>query len=122
MISVPCGSFASVFPLRGHAAASLTLPCCGSRCALPLLQAIGAEPVLVQQCKAMVHQYLPQASCAPVPGGCVPLPAYAGLWAQVCMTGARTLRRRLGCADVKQTCRVTRAVHSAACGLEPLGC
>ncbi len=26
-------------------------------------QAIGAEPVLVQQCKAMVHQYLPEASC-----------------------------------------------------------
>lgn len=29
---------------------------------LPLPQAIGAEPVLVQQCKAMVHQYLPEVS------------------------------------------------------------
>lgn len=36
---------------------------CGPHaCPLPLrpLQAIGAEPVLVQQCKAMVHQYLPE--------------------------------------------------------------
>ena len=26
-------------------------------------KAIGAEPVLVQQCKEMVHQYLPEVRC-----------------------------------------------------------
>lgn len=31
------------------------------------LQAIGAEPVLVQQCKAMVHQYLPEVGLGRMP-------------------------------------------------------
>lgn len=38
------------------------MPLVFTRLALALPQAIGAEPVLVEQCKEMVHQYLPQAS------------------------------------------------------------
>lgn len=47
---------------------------------LRCLQAIGAEPVLVQQCKEMVHQYLPQASRPSVPRR--PLPARRSWHAQ----------------------------------------